>query len=425
MKNILTKILSGTIITAFALVLNSSVASAVGVKPLRTELTIEPGESAIATIRVINDEDINLRAKAELEIYTKNDAEGFPVVETISDDHPMNIRSWIGFSDPIVSLEPKSEKEVSFKVTIPEDAEPGGRYASIVYAPIEDEVGDNVQIRARVASLILITVAGEEKHEGIIKTFGPKGGKFYNDQQPIFVAEFLNEGNVHLKPRGGISLFDPENHQLSKIAHYVNVVTGEDILSDEIPINFFGGNVLPGSFRNFEGEWNKNIRSGKYVAKLKFQYAIDKPIIERDIEVNLNDEISIDDFQLVKTAEAADFTVTITNTGNVYERLIGNVEVRNNYDKVVATPVIPEDAEYVVPGETATITIPWLSKEIPDGRYTAKLIANYGFDKISIEAGTKFSIGRDSRIMIFVGIAIAIVIVIGVDFMLRRKKKKD
>jgi P pilus assembly chaperone PapD len=109
------------------LFLNLATASAIGIKPLRIELTIDPGNSATATLRVINSEANDLTLKPEVVIYTKNDEKGFPVAEELAANDPANIRSWITFEDSQIELLANSEKAVNFTVTVPKDAAQIGR----------------------------------------------------------------------------------------------------------------------------------------------------------------------------------------------------------------------------------------------------------------------------------------------------------
>ena len=59
--------------TLCVLALTISTVLAVGVKPVRTELIIDPGGSGSATIRVINSENVPVTVRPEITVYTKND----------------------------------------------------------------------------------------------------------------------------------------------------------------------------------------------------------------------------------------------------------------------------------------------------------------------------------------------------------------
>ncbi len=427
-----------TLSSLLTLVLTVSVAFAVGVKPVRTELTIDPGSSAFATINVINNEDTPITVRPKITIYTKNDEEGFPVVtEDLPANHPMNIRDWIEFSTEDVSLEPNSEREVTFKVNVPADAQPGGRYASILYTSVDDTASGEIKIQVAVPSLILIKVAGEEIHSGETLSFGVKNGNLLGDQNPILAVSFQNNGNVHEKPSGSVTLTDlTTGEQLTQIARYYDDDLGEFVIADAIPLNLDGGNVLPGSSRTFTAEWNENIQSGKFTAELNLKYGGDQPAITETAEIEIREDLQLDSFEINQFETSTDFTITLTNNGNVYEKLEGKIDIINDFESVVASVPIPEDAGYVVaslpipedagyiePGATAKIRIPWLEKQVPAGKYTAKLMADYGFEDTSLEAEVQF-VSDAANYLLYFAIGGGVLILLLIAVILSKKEKE-
>ncbi|MBU1089607.1 DUF916 domain-containing protein [Patescibacteria group bacterium] len=422
------------------LALTVSAAFAVGVKPVRTELTIDPGGSASATIRVINSENVPITVRPEVTIYTKNDEEGFPVAaEDLPADHPMNIRDWIEFPAEDLSLEPNSEKEVTFKVNVPADAQPGGKYASIIYTSVDDAASGEVKVQVAVPSLILVKVTGEEIHSGEVLSFGVKNGNLLGDQNPILAVSFQNNGNVHEKPSGSVTLTDSmTGEQLTQIARYYDDVSGELIIADAIPLNLTGGNVLPGSSRTFTAEWNENIRSGKFIAVSSLKYG-SEPTIATSAEIEINEDLQLNSFEINQLEASTDFTITLTNNGNVYEKLEGKIEIINDFESVVASVPIPEDAGYIVaslsipenvgyiaPGATAKITVPWLEKQVPAGKYTAKLAAFYGFENASLESEVQFVSAANNLPYYFaIGGGVIVLLLIAVIIFRKKEVKKE
>jgi len=383
------------------LLLNLSTASAIGIKPLRVELTIDPGNSATTTLRIINSEATALKLRPEVVIYTKNDEKGFPVAEELAADNPENIQSWFSFEDSQIDLPANSEKAVNFTVTVPKDAAAGGRYASVMYiAAGESGSEGNLQINTAVPSLILLTVAGNQIQTGNLENFALKDAVLFGDSFPTFNLTFQNTGNIHTKPSGSVAIFEKETgKQLTSIARYTNPATGESVVADTIPINLSGGNVLPGSPRIFEAAWNENIASGNFTAKASLSYAKDKSPLTKSVDFEIAEDLQTSNFQFIQTADSAYFQITATNNGNVNEKLIGKVKVTNEFESIVAAPKIPEDSAYIKPGETVTIQIPWLSKALPAGDYTAELLAEYGFAKTPVTAKASFSSAGDNTLL--------------------------
>ncbi len=389
-----------------ALVLLTPLALAVGVKPLRTELTIDPGSQGTATLTIINSEDRQLTVRPEIQVYTRNDKSGYPVETDLSADDPRNIASWITFGAETLELGPNSTKEVIFTVTVPENAEPGGRYAALTYSPIIDESSGGVQIQTRVASLILITVTGEQRFGGQLTEFGIAEGKMYSDQPVQLAVGFENQGNVHVKAAGSIVLTDTAGNTVPKLARYTDPETGREIVADTIPVNLNRGNILPDSTRVFGSDWNENIQLGTYTATLTLYYADGQPPLTQSTEIAIAEELTLDALEFsVSTdeegAEHSQFELTATNSGGVYERLDGKLEVTNEFGDLVRTIEIPTDIDYIAPNTTQALTFDFLDTKVKAGEYTVALTATYGFGATPITIQTTFTSVDESGLWAF------------------------
>lgn len=364
---------------------------AIGVQPLRTEITVDPGRTATATIKVINSEKRAITAKPSIEIYTKNDLQGYPVREELKAGDPRDIRDWIHFSPETVSLPADSEASVTVTVTAPKNAAPGGRYASVVYEEETAPSTEKVTIVPRVASLLLVTVSGPEKRSGTLKSFTTNtvaGGQPFS-----FGVTFANTGNIHLKPTGTITLFDGET-QLKGIAKYLDPQTNTTVVADAIPVNLAGGNVLPESERVFTVPWTEGVTAGSYTAKLSLMYAANSKPLTAETKFALHPKVEASEFKLIDDPKLGKlFSVILKNTGTTNEQLAGMITVTNDFEYKVAEITLPNDANTEIKvGAEKALTIPWLAagKSIPAGSYTATLAATYGPTKTPLELTTTF-----------------------------------
>ncbi len=379
--------------SCFVLTLTASVVFAVGVEPARTELTIDPGSSASAMIRVINSEIVPVKVKSKITIYAKNDEHGFPVEEELAVDHPMNIRDWIDFPDEVLEIGPNSEEQIIFTVNVPANARSGGRYASIVYFLADDDDNFSELNVEAVPGLILVKVSGEEIHRYVTQDFWLEFKKLLSDQGPILKINLENQGNIHESPKGNITIYEAETGELLKqISSYRDPVSGELVTTDEIPLNLDGGNVLPGSSRIFTAKWSENIKPGKFTAKLLLEQEDNQPVIIETTEFEIKEDLKLNNFTVSQLEDSTDFKIVLTNNGNVYEKLVGEIEVLDESGDSVATLGIPTDVGYIAPGSTATITVSWLEKQAPKGRYIAKLTAACGFSNTPIKEEIKFAL---------------------------------
>jgi hypothetical protein len=401
-----------------AITMTTTAAFAIGVKPVRTELIIDPGGSASATLKIINSATKQITVRPEVIVYTGNDEEGFPVAENLAVDDPRNIADWIELPSGDLILEPNSEEQVTFTVNVPAEASAGGRYASIAYTAISSESADTVKIQPAVSSLVLVNVSGEEIHDGELINFDIYGDKLLVDQNPMFAVNFANQGNIHEKPSGTITLTDAvSGQQLTQISRYNHPSSGAWITADTIPLNLAGGNVLPGSSRIFINDWSANIKSGKFIATLNLSYGADLSSLTATTEIEIDEELELNSFVIDQLEDSTNFTITLTNHGNVFEKLEGEIEIKNEFDNVIATLDIDPDREYIAPSGTATITVPWLNVKVPRGKYIAKLIASYGFSDISLESQINFnSFGYLFFYIAGGGVALVILLLFGVWF---------
>lgn len=389
-------------------------AAGIGVKPLRTELFVAPGATKSATITVINGEQTPVKAEPTIEVYTKNDESGFPVSIDLEPDDPRNIESWISFSEDVTSLEGDGEAQVEITVTVPEDAEPGGRYAAVLYEPVIENDGQGVQIRSRVASLLLITVSGEQRRAGEVQDF-ELSPKVANDTPITFDIRFENTGNVHLSPKGTVTLTDSNGQKLTQVARYLDRETGQEVVADEIPANPNGGNVLPGSMRVFEAGWNENKRPGTYTAELSLTFPGSTEPIVMSTDVIIEEDFEITDLTLVGSPEEGySFELSVRNDGTILEKPVGTLAVTNEFDYVVKEIEMPEDLEYTSPGESKIYTIPFMNKELPKGQYTATLSLKQGVTGETIQKVMPFGTASISWVLILSilgGIGVVVVLV--------------
>jgi len=381
---------------------------AIGIKPLRTELEISPGGSQTSTLKIINTKDKSVRTKVSMDVYVKNDDNGFPIVAELDEDDPRNIKPWISISEEYRNfvLEADSEKEITFTVTVPAGAEPGGHYASVIYEDVNASKKKGLGITPRVASLLLIKVRGKEIINGEIEEFGIKNQKIYNDKPVNFILKFKNEGNIHVKPQGQIFLTSKNGKAILKVSEAVDIETGKTTVKDQVDLNNRGGNVLPKSARIFNNAWNKNLKSGNFIAELDLKFGTEKNQKQLTSKVNFDtrSDLKLNNFEIKYNENGAgiDFILDLKNNGKIYERPVGNIIVENEFGTVVSDIKLEKkkkkdkekkdkDEEYLSPNEEKKVKIDWINKKLPKGNYTAKLTLQYGLEKKEIKKTIKFS----------------------------------
>ena len=114
---------------------------------------------------------------------------------------------WISIDKKVFNLKPNESKEVPLTIKVPADASPGSRFAIVFFATgaPADEKGQ-LNVSARVGSLVFLTVPGDFRQTGEILNFRPNSRFLYQKEPIIFKFDFQNTGTVYFEPKGAITI---------------------------------------------------------------------------------------------------------------------------------------------------------------------------------------------------------------------------
>lgn len=223
------------------------------ISPLTFELTANPGDVLTNIVKIYNPTQNTISVKVEAEDFKTVGETGQVIVTSPEEESGYSLRKWIRVEPETFTLEPDEQKFVNFIIEVPENAEPGGKYGSIL-ASITGVMGEGATgaaIVQRVGVLLLLTVSGQVKEDLQIKEFSAPSFLEYGPAP--FLIRFENTGTVHVRPRGFVSIV---NWRGKKV----------------IDIEFSQLNVIPGAIRKIEVKWNEKWLFGKYTATLVGSY---------------------------------------------------------------------------------------------------------------------------------------------------------
>ncbi|PIY00129.1 hypothetical protein COZ22_00985 [bacterium (Candidatus Howlettbacteria) CG_4_10_14_3_um_filter_37_10] len=234
----------------------------VTVVPPRFELFGNPGEDVpTQALKVTNESSNESSFTVQMEDFKAVGEDGNVNLMEQNSDLTYSLAKWITASPSSFTLKPKETKIINYSISIPKNAEPGGRYASIIV-----NMGGQVKVEGgavvapRVVSLVLLRVSGNVKEEASVESFKASG---YSEKAPIKLdLRVKNSGRNHIKPKGSIIITN---------------ILGQKV--DEIQVE--GENVLPGAIRKMTTEWKTNkFLAGRYTATLVATYGEknDKPL---------------------------------------------------------------------------------------------------------------------------------------------------
>jgi hypothetical protein len=242
-----------------ALLISPSLSSAVTVGPTKLQVSLNPGESASGSLFVKNDESKTQTFYPSVQKFSQN-ANG----EKVFADDATSISKWMHLPAS-VTLEPQGEEQVPFTMTAPTDAAPGGHFAVIWWSTSPPGNGGQVSIVTRAGILVYVRVSGDITEKGYIESFGANS-RFAWSLPLSFVSGFKNEGNVALTPQGEI--------RVTNIFGVSKAV---------IPVNPYGGIILPGSNGNFTSAWEgEGFFFGLYKASLHVSYGESEQTADKD-----------------------------------------------------------------------------------------------------------------------------------------------
>lgn len=222
------------------------------ITPIIFELTANPGDTLEKTVKVTNAGDTLTAYTMDIEPFVGNETGQATI--TATDDPTYSLKSWVTIKPATFNLKSKESQFVVFTIKVPGNAEPGGRYGSILAsAGGGDSVnGTGAITKQKVGSLILVSVAGDVSYSATIKNFGADKRLF--ERSPIgFTTRLHNDSTVHVKPKGFITI---ANLFGKKVA---------DVPFDE-------KNILPKSDRLITSNYATKLPIGRYTATLSLVY---------------------------------------------------------------------------------------------------------------------------------------------------------
>jgi hypothetical protein len=255
--------------------------SGLSVSPTRTELSIQPGKTDKVEISIRNVTRGAIVAKPFISDFESDDATGEPKLYANTDKrNSASIASFVtGLRD--VELAPGESKNLTYTVSIPTNAAPGGYYGAVAYRAVPanqagPESGE-VALTANVASLVLIEVPGDITEQiqitslKIGKTDGNNPvsfGSFFTTKPDRGAITIKNNGNSFSKPFGTVSLTN---------------MSGKQIYSYELNNATPRGNILPKSSRTFTDEIKNIGKPGRYTLTANISHGTGGEVITQKV----------------------------------------------------------------------------------------------------------------------------------------------
>jgi len=111
------------------------VAPKLSASPHTFELDISPGEVLEKKVKIFNQSDVAIPIHARAVDFSAKEDSGDIIFDEMNQDASISARKWIKIKNPDIILDPGETKEINFTIDVPNNAEPGGHYATLFLEP--------------------------------------------------------------------------------------------------------------------------------------------------------------------------------------------------------------------------------------------------------------------------------------------------
>lgn len=223
--------------------------------PPRLDLQADPGQTVTASLKVRNDADIQQLFTISVDDFIVTDTIGTPIPVSTSSNNRWSLKNWISAPE-FIPVDAHGTQVIKISIKVPLTGLPGGHYAMITYQPHGNIKPADLKttgnfVAQRVGTLVYLQVTGPiVQNANVIKFATEK----FHEQGPVeFAGSIQNLSDIHIDPKGTISIFSPFN---TKVA---------DIQVD-------AGNIFPEVIKDFSATWNQKWGYGRYRAELNLAY---------------------------------------------------------------------------------------------------------------------------------------------------------
>jgi len=246
-------------------------AQGIEVSPASVELNAKPGGTYIITLHIHNVTSSSMVYTSSVQDFNSSGETGSPHIILDSKlPETASVRTWVGMI-PKFTIGAQQQQEVTAKVVVPSNAEPGGHYGVLSFSGTAPQLNSTgVGLSASVGVLMLMRVDGAITEKADVASFysanNDKQTSFFETSPVSFVTRIKNTGNIHIKPSVNIEIRD--------------MFGG---IAKTLKANESSANVLPNSIRRFDSKTDNSMMFGMYTANLSVGYGTNGQAITNTI----------------------------------------------------------------------------------------------------------------------------------------------
>lgn len=142
---------------------NAVQGESITMSPAAKPYKIKAGERLNDSLTIINDGTVPYVFKVYTAPYSVKNSSYDPDFETIKAN--TDAHTWLAFPKKEWKLKPGEKVDVSYTVSVPADAAPGGHYG-VIFAETQPEKNEQIARKKRVGAIVYATVEGEFSESG-------------------------------------------------------------------------------------------------------------------------------------------------------------------------------------------------------------------------------------------------------------------
>lgn len=221
------------------------------VAPARQTVALDAGKTENLVIKFFNESEVAVSGNLKAIDFIVTDKDGSPIL--LEDQE----NDWIKLPYDRATIAAGDVLRVNFKVTVPKDTLPGGRYIAIMFEQTgqlpenkSDSEGASA-VSSRIVGLVSVRINGAVYESAFVDIF--KIPTFLEFGPVPVYFEILNKGGLHISPVGQLTLTNWFSKEVDNIT-------------------LESKNIFPNAKRIYEERLGKTWMFGRYIASLTASY---------------------------------------------------------------------------------------------------------------------------------------------------------
>ncbi len=229
--------------------------SGLTVNPVFQEVTLEGTKAEPFSVAVTNGTDVLVTLRVSVLDFGSLDESGGVAFLGAQNDFEKKyaLAAWMQPEKDTLTLRPGETQSVRVTVENRDSLSPGGHYAALVFKAGDDTgsaAGENsIAVNQYFSTLVFVKKIGGEIYRMDLKDFDYAPKNLFRFPRKT-TLRFQNSGNVHLTPRGTVTVADPLGRTVAKgiVNEESALILPESLRLYPVTLKGLAANLIPGRY---------------------------------------------------------------------------------------------------------------------------------------------------------------------------------